>query len=62
MSPKLYLILDTSKNRNRSHDYTLYFDEEIDKKYNKICLKSLYLEHDNDVNKLFTFVLKREIY
>jgi hypothetical protein len=59
MSPKLYLTLDTSKNRNSSHDYTLYFDEEIDKKYNKICLKSLYIEHDNDVNKLFTFVLKK---
>jgi hypothetical protein len=59
MSPKLYLTLDTSKNRNNLHDYTLYFDEEIDKKYNKICLKSLYIEHDNDVNKLFTFVLKK---
>jgi len=50
---KFYLTLTTSE-----HDHELFLKNNINKKYNKVCLKSIYIQHEKDANKLFVFVGK----
>jgi len=47
---KFYLTLTTSE-----HDQEFFLKNEISKKYSKVCLKSIYIQHENDANKLFVF-------
>lgn len=47
---KLYMTLITE-----THDFEFFLKKEIDKKYSKVCLKSIYIQHENDVNKFFVF-------
>ncbi len=59
MGSKHYLTIDTSAKPNQSHDFTIYLKKEINDQYRKICLKSLYVQHENDVAKLFVFTVKK---
>lgn len=57
---KLYITLTTSE-----HNHEFFLKNEIDKKYSKVCLKSIYIQHENDANKLFVFsekVTKKPIF
>ena len=57
MAAKRYLTIDTSVRPNESHDFTLYLNPEIGDEYRKICLRSVYIQHENDVAKLFSFTV-----
>ncbi len=61
MAPKRYLTIDTSVKSNESHDFTLHLEKGISSEYRKICLKSIYIQHDSDVTKLFAFTVKESI-
>jgi hypothetical protein len=37
------------------HDFTFFLKNTIGEKYSKICLKSIYIQHEIDANKLFIF-------
>lgn len=52
----LHVIIDTTvrpNNQSSNSDYTFYFDKLNIEGYNKIKLKSLYIQHENDVSRLF---------
>jgi hypothetical protein len=55
MCPKRYLTIDTSVNPSQSNDFELFLKTDIGNKYRRICLKSVYIQHENDVAKLFAF-------
>ena len=55
MCPKRYLTIDTSVNPSQSNDFTLFLKTDIGSEYRRICLKSVYIQHENDVAKLFAF-------
>jgi len=46
----LYITLTTSE-----HDHEFFLKNESNKKYSKVCLKSMFIQHENDANKLFVF-------
>ena len=37
------------------HNHEFFLKKEIDKKYSKVSLKSIFIQHENDANKLFVF-------
>ena len=57
MVSRRYLTIDTSVRPNESHDFTLYLNPEIGNEYRKMCLKSVYVQNENDVAKLFSFTV-----
>ena len=58
MVPKRYLTIDTSVEPSQSHDFTFYFKKETSPDHRKIFLKSVYVQHENDVTKIFAFTVK----
>ena len=60
MAPRRYLTIDTSVRPSESHDFTLYLNPEIGDEYRKICLKSVYVQHENDTAKLFSFTVNEK--
>jgi hypothetical protein len=55
MCPKRYLTIDTSTDSSKSNDFELFLKTDIGPDYRRISLKSVYIQHENDVAKLFAF-------
>ena len=56
----MHLVIDTSADlKKKAYDFEFYIHESLSEKYNKVRLKSIYVQHGVDISKLFAFTISK---